>query len=289
MHGATVHLVVYDLLPLLRPEWFNPRMHAHFCRWFTLLSEDTDQALCISRQVSRDLRDRLHTSHRGSMPKIAHIDMGADIAATRPTTGVSPEVADLLDRLRFRPSVLMVGTIEPRKGYDVALAAFEHLWRQRQGDAPDLVIIGRGGWKTAKLQQAIRSHAEHGRRLHWLEGVSDESLCKLYGASRGLLMASHGEGFGLPLREAAEQGCPVLSRDLPVFREQNLPNVLFFEDERAPELSARIMDLLRFSATKLSLTDRLPTWSECVDGLVATIGLPSARADARESPLRKAY
>lgn len=284
--GATVHLVVYDLLPLLRPEWFNPTMHAHFSRWFSVLSEDTDQALCISRQVGRDLRDRLHVTGGGEALSISHLDMGGDIAASRPTTGVGPEVAKLLDRLRFRPSILMVGTIEPRKGHDPALAAFEHLWRERRGDAPDLVIVGKGGWKTANLQRTIRCHPEHGRRLHWLEGVSDESLCKLYEASRGLLMASRGEGFGLPLREAAAQGRPVLARDLPVFREQGLPNVLFFEDDRPTLLGPRIMDLLETSASRLPVKANLPTWSESVEHLLTELGiarppLPHLRQEQR--------
>jgi len=45
-------------------------------------------------------------------------------------------------------------------------------------------------------------------------------------------MASHWEGFGLPLAEAMMQRRHVLARDLPVFREQNRPNVLFFEADR---------------------------------------------------------
>ena len=114
--------------------------------------------------------------------------------------------------MRFRPTALMVGTIEPRKGYDVALRALQHLWATRGAEAPDLVIVGKPGWKTEQLQRRIRSHPEQGRQLHWLDQVSDESLCSLYQSSRGLLMASHAEGFGLPLLEAVVHRRHVLTR-----------------------------------------------------------------------------
>ena len=34
-----------------------------------------------------------------------------------------------------------------------------------------------------------------------------------------MLAAAEGEGFGLPLIEAAHHGLPILARDIPVFRE----------------------------------------------------------------------
>lgn len=34
-----------------------------------------------------------------------------------------------------------------------------------------------------------------------------------------MIAASYGEGFGLPLIEAAHYGLPIIARDIPVFRE----------------------------------------------------------------------
>ena len=53
----------------------------------------------------------------------------------------------------------------------------------------------------------------------WLEGISDEYLDKVYAASTCLIAASEGEGFGLPLIEAAQHKLPIIARDIPVFRE----------------------------------------------------------------------
>lgn len=270
--GATVHIVVYDLLPLLRPEWFSATAVRNFRRWYSALVRDSDQALCISDQVARDLRGRLREEgERG--PEVARLRMGGDIAASMPSTGVCARVSQILERARSRSSVLMVGTVEPRKGYDVALDAFDHLWRTRGEDTPDLVIVGKGGWKTKALQDRMRRHPENGRRLHWLDRASDEALCRLYEACGGLLMASRAEGFGLPLLEAAKHGLPVLARDLPVFREQELPNVAYFSDDRPEALGNAILGLA--SARPVVEANGLPNWSDSVDDLLAVLGLLS--------------
>lgn len=289
-HGASIHLVVYDLLPLMRPDWFNGVTTRHFRRWFEVLAEEADQAICISDQVARDLRRYLAKMRSDHQPAISRLRMGSDIAASMPTIGTCAELKRLLDQIRFRPALLMVGTIEPRKGYDSALAAFEHLWRDRSTEAPDLVIVGKAGWKTTGLQEHISAHPERGRRLHWFNSMSDEGLCLLYGACRGLLMASRGEGFGLPLIEAAMHRRYVLARDLPVFREQNLPNVLYFTDDAPAALGDRLLELVSLGQTQADLApDLLPAWSECVDGLLGELGFRmTADHHQLESPLRKA-
>lgn len=279
-HGVTVHLFVYDLLPVLRPQWFSTRASANFREWLKIVAQECDQAICISKQVARDLRDFLHDVGNGagrSAPLIAIIRLGGDLSRSRPTTGMRLENTQLLDKLRFRRAILMVGTIEPRKGHDVALAAFEDLWEKHGNDAPDLVIVGKAGWKTASLQRRLRNHPENGRRLHWLENVSDEALSKIYQACRGLLVASFAEGFGLTLAEALMHGRPVLARDLPVFRDQHLPNIVYFEDDRPEPLGAALLKLARAEAIAPTGRNELPTWETCVDELLTAIGLPEVQ------------
>lgn len=272
--GVSINVVAYDVLPLIYRDFFERRTVSNFTRWFQFVMNDCDQVFCISRQVSRDIREQLRrvdSDNRGS-PAIRYLRMGSDMAASRPSAGIGDDAQQLLDRMQFRPTVLLVGTVEPRKGYDVALDAFEYLWSHFGGEAPDMVIAGKPGWKTAALQSRLRSHPEHGRRLHWIASVSDEGLCRLYEASRGLLMTSHAEGFGLPLIEAASHRRYALARDLPVFREQNLPNVSFFEDDTPQTLGREILHLASRGIHR-SPQAVLPTWSESVEQLVADLGL----------------
>jgi glycosyltransferase involved in cell wall biosynthesis len=283
-HGGSLHVVVYDLLPLQRSEWFSEAATSHFRKWFRLLVDDVDQAICISDQVARDLSDMIGGQER---PAIGRLHMGGDIAASQPSTGMSSTVRDALEAIRGRDAILMVGTIEPRKGYELALDAFEHLWRGDVANAPDLVIIGKSGWKTSALQSRLLSHTELGRRLHWLDRVSDEGLCLFYEASRGLLVTSRGEGFGLPLIEAVAHQRPVLARDLPVFREHKLPNVSFFNNDSSTALADRLMEFLAVSTGREPSINQLPSWSQSVDRLLVQIGVHD-ESDRLKSSLKRA-
>lgn len=287
-NGATIHLVVYDVLPLMQPDWFSSATVRNFRAWFDVLASDSDQAICISEKVVGDLKRQLQRRGGNSQLAIARSALGGDISASVPSAGLGDEVERVLDRILARPAILMVGTVEPRKGYDVALAAFEHLWRTRPDEAPDLVILAKRGWRTAPLQARLRSHVEQGRRLYWLEGVSDEGLCLFYEACRGVFIASHDEGFGLPLIEAAAHGRPALARDLPVFREHRLPNVLFFDDDAPAALAARLMELLAAGKVMQATPTNVPTWRECVEGLLCDLGVAAERPKAVLQPLQNA-
>lgn len=282
--GATTHFVVYDLLPLDNPEWFNPASVEHFSRWFQVLLKHADQALCISDDVQSKLRERLGRSGRTDSPEIGRLHLSGDIANSRPSSGMDARTTALLQRMRQRPAILMVGTIEPRKGHDAALAAFEYLWAQ-PGGGPDLVIAGKPGWRTDVLQQRLRRHPEAGQRLHWIEDASDEALAALYTACRGVLFTSRGEGFGLPLAEAAMHGCWALTRDLPVFREQPLANLLFFEDEQPGALGMRILELLGKAQAGPPEPSDLPGWDWCADKLLEEISSCARPTDAAPAPI----
>jgi glycosyltransferase involved in cell wall biosynthesis len=179
---------------------------------------------------------------------------GADIGASQPSSGLPPDADGVLAGIDAAPTFAMVGTIEPRKGHAQALDAFEQLWAQ--GLDVRLAIVGAEGWKglpdgqrrtIPALMTRLRRHPELGRRLFVLHGASDEYLDRIYAASTCLLVASEGEGFGLPLIEAARHGIPLLVRDLPVFREVAGEHAVYFSGDGAA-LAAAIRDWLRLHA-----------------------------------------
>jgi glycosyltransferase involved in cell wall biosynthesis len=275
-NGATVHIVVYDLLPLSRPDWFPTATRQRFTAWLDTLIEHSDQLLCISDQVARALRRVLDERPARRRPGIGRLHLSGDLAGSAPSAGLSPEEERALELARSSCTVLMVGTVEPRKGYDRAIAAFEQLWVSST-KAPSLLIVGRPGWKTAALQERIRRHPELGRRLHWLEQASDEALDQAYTAADAVLIASHAEGFGLPLAEAAMHRRWVLARDLPVFREQALPNTRFFTDDSAGMLVRSIESIVALANEKKPPRADVPSWSRCVEQLIKQVGLAELR------------
>lgn len=276
-NGASLHVVVYDLLPIVRPDWFEASTSRHFNQWLEVVTSHADQALCISDSIAHELCRKIIGTDAYQRIGVGRLHMSGDIAGSLPSAGLSLAVQSTLERSRSRKVVLMIGTIEPRKGYDRALDAFERLWEASGEAAPDLVIIGKPGWKTAELQQRIRAHPQHGRRLFWLEDVSDEALTGFYEASSAVFLASFDEGFGLPAIEAATHRRWALVRDLPVFREQRLPNLRYFDNDSPEALARQLMALVEAAEAAPPPPADPPKWDWCVDRLLEEIGLVEAQ------------
>jgi hypothetical protein len=166
----------------------------------------------------------------------------------------------------------MVGTLEPRKGHAQALDAFDLLWAR--GEDLNLAIVGRPGWLMEDFAARLRAHPEHGRRLHWFADASDAQLRALYAGSSALFTASEGEGFGLPIIEAARHGLPVIARDLPVFREVAGDNAHWFSGYDARSLAAALQEWLALHRRGLapgSAGVRLLGWDDSARALLALV------------------
>ena len=268
--GATVYLVVYDLLPLVRPEYFTRTTHRHFFKWFETVGAVADRILCISETVLRDVRARLTAT---SVHTFGRLHLSGRIDESVPSIGITPATAVALGSIRAEQAILMVGTVEPRKGHDAALAAFERLHQRGESLAPHLLLVGRPGWKTEQLQSQVRNHPLLGSSLHWLTDATDETLTFLYQRCLATLVASRGEGFGLPLAEAASHRKWSLTRDLTVFREQNLPNCIYFNDDAPDALADSMLEVAALARNSHPPAPNMPTWKECVDCLLDTLGL----------------
>jgi glycosyltransferase involved in cell wall biosynthesis len=272
--GVQVVFCIYDLLPLLRPEVFPFGTDQHFGTFLRTVHEVADGVLCISRAVADELTDWIGAQglKRPAPLAVGWFHLGADIEASAPSTGLPPDAAQVLTALEQRPSFLMVGTVEPRKGHTQALPAFELLWER--GVDVNLVIVGKEGWMVEKLAERMKAHPEQSRRLFWLAGVSDEMLLKLYQGASALLAPSEGEGFGLPLIEAAQHGIPIIARSLPVFREVAGEHAYYFDGLAPADLAAAVTAWLPlWRAGQAPSSGALPwlTWKQSARQLVNAV------------------
>ena len=272
-HGVKVFFVVYDLLPILLPQYIDDGMVAGFHKWVEIIAH-SDGAICISKTVADELGVcvRKHGPERLRPFKISWFHLGTDTDSSIPSLGMPDDADTVLQALRKHISFLMVGTIEPRKDHAQVFAAFEQLWAD--GIDANLVIVGKQGWKVEELIDRLRQHSELGKRLFWLEGISDEYLEKVYAASTCLIAASEGEGFGLPLIEAAKHKLPIIARDIPVFREVAGEHAYYFKGSDSAVLVTVIQDWLTLNAEgKVPQSKAMPwlTWKESTEQLLQAI------------------
>ncbi|CAN7213031.1 glycosyltransferase [Variovorax paradoxus] len=272
--GVRVEFVVYDLLPvLLSNRFFDGAKDLHE-RWLKAISEN-DGVLAISNSVANEFTAWLSENVPERLAaglKVRAFHLGADISSSSPSTGLPSDAASTLSLIAANPSFLMVGTIEPRKGHEQALSAFEQLWRD--GSSANLVIVGKAGWMVEALIERLRRHPQRGKRLFWLEGISDEYLERLYGTCACLLLASEGEGFGLPLIEAAIHKLPIIARNLPVFREVAADHAFYFDGTTGDELAVAVAQWLAlFRQGEHPHSETMPhlTWQQSADQFKAAL------------------
>lgn len=214
---AHIVYVLYDLIPVIHPEYCNPLHTKTFKAFITecLLNANTLGIIGISQAVMRDFQ-RYAGEHypKCIMPKLDFFHLGVD--KHRFVNGdVRQSVKELFDNKR--PTFLMVSTIEPRKNHTYLLDCFEQLWQQ--GVEVNLLFIGKVGWEVAPLMKRINNHSQRNQQFFVMHDANDAELAYAYEHSTALVFPSHAEGFGLPIIEALEHGLPVIASDIPVHKE----------------------------------------------------------------------
>lgn len=260
-HGVKVQFIVYDLLPILLPQHVVPGASSAHSRWLRLVAQ-TDGAICISQSVAGELRDWLSREsintprpfeinwfHLGADPEQSPINQKQDL---------EKDQAETLRLITSKPSFLSVGTLEPRKGHAQVLEAFEQLWSH--GVDINLVLVGKQGWKVEGLVKRLHNHPEKGKHLFWFEGASDLYLNKIYQSCSCLIAASEGEGFGLPLIEAAHHGIPIIARSIPVFHEVAGRNAYYFDGLLPQNLALAISHWLTLAESKTQPDSKKIMW-----------------------------
>ena len=207
---------VYDVLPISNPEWFPVGTAENlFVPWIISALKYSSDIIVNSKATLAELKKLEQFPSFNGQVHVAPLGIPNDFQRVK------------AERKQFQ--TLIVGTVEPRKGHEDALNAFDEL--HARGVSVELHIVGRQGWMVEDIIERITNHFLYNEKLFWHSNCSDEELNELYGTSQITLITSKGEGFGLPLVEAMSQGSTVIARDIPVFREIAQQGVIFFDSK----------------------------------------------------------
>ena len=204
--GVYVGCFIYDLIPITHSHFCTNELTNSFSMAFGEVARSFDFTLTISEFVAKQVADFLHGHKIPPFPAIAvplaH-ELHFDTERSQALVGYapSPEIQALEDR----PFVLCVCTIEARKNHIYLF----YIWQQMIDagvDVPDLVFVGRHGWRIHDLLSQISASRNLGGRLHVMHGVSDADLGLLYERCLFTVFPSFVEGWGLPVGESLAHG-----------------------------------------------------------------------------------
>ena len=138
---------------------------------------------------------------------LTHFDLPADRVRAIPLAA-----SELFRRdnkaLREKPYFLFVGTLEPRKN----LPALVEAWRETRAETgADLRIAGRTRADFVPIPPL--------EGIEQLGEVSDDILPRLFSGALAFVYPTLYEGFGLPVLEAMQCGCPVITSRDPAVME----------------------------------------------------------------------
>lgn len=194
-------ITVHDLAFLAHPEWMNADGRRHYGAQIAIAAAQADAIACVSRHTRDDLLRRFPVSPA----KVVTTPLAA--SARYRATPDAAQLSATLARHDLSPGyVLFVGTLEPRKNVETLLRAHASLAHGDSEDVP-LVLVGEPGWLVDGLRAVVE---RAGRRVRRLGRVPSDDLVRLYQGAGVLAMPSITEGFGLPVIEAMQAGCPVV-------------------------------------------------------------------------------
>ena len=226
--GLKVTAVIYDIIPLIAPQYFPDRLKDMFTKWFNWVICQADGFACISKAVCDEVKltvEQRIGAQKSERCIYSYFHLGSELDLKN---GESMPPSELKAAFATEWVVfLAVGTLEPRKNHAYLLDAFDALWGS--GSEAKLCLIGSGGWKCEELISRIMKHPRYGKSLFWFKNLDDDGLEYAYGHADALIMSSHAEGFGLPSVESLQRGLPVMASDIPVFREVGSDFVAYFD------------------------------------------------------------
>lgn len=190
-------LTIHDLSPWRNPEWHDSAGRVRRRTPWLVRFRRSRMILTVSEAVRREI-----INHFDVRPDQVRAVPLAASAMFRPVEGSTRSNPDA------KPFFLFVGTLEPRKN----VAALVEAWRAtKQQTGADLIIAGRNRTDFVPIEPC--------EGLNLLGEVSDDQLPRLYSDALAFVYPTFYEGFGLPVLEAMQCGCPVITSHDPAVVE----------------------------------------------------------------------
>jgi glycosyltransferase involved in cell wall biosynthesis len=142
--------------------------------------------------------------------------------------------------------ILFVGTLQPRKNIARLIEAFSRIKNADQEEKfknLQLVIIGKKGWQYEEILAAPEKY-DVTESVRFLENVPDVDLDVFYQHALCYVLPSLYEGFGLPVVEAMQRGCPVITSNISSLPEAGGDAAIYVNPEDVDDIAHKITKVI---------------------------------------------
>jgi len=161
--------------------------------------------------------------------------------------------------------ILTVGKLEPRKNIKRLIDAYQAII---QDPKPKLVIIGPDGWDT---------NFQNDENVKFIGYVTDHELASFYQLAQFFVYPSLYEGFGYPIIEAMQYGCPVATSSTSSLKEIAEGYAEVFDPENTDEIKDVLTKMMNDKTFRQKNVDSAKiysskyTWKSYYDKLVTSL------------------
>ena len=265
-----VHQIVHDLVPIVRPEYTTPLTQQSFANYLAQIAPSRPGFITISNNSLADLRD-YHRRLGLPAPKASVCPLGDNPVDQKTDPEPIPALVD-------QPFILSVGTIEPRKNYQLLLETYQ---LDDSDSLPTLCIVGRVGWLVDDLLARLKDQP----KIILLTNANDRQLAWLYQNCRLTVFPSLYEGWGLPVAESLAWGCPTLCSSAASLPEVG-GNLADYFDPANPKMLLKLIRrylqpaINRNRRSEIKQKYQPRAWADSIDQLLKPVASPSRQTKA---------
>lgn len=203
---ATIH----DIIPLKRPHYVTTNVKK-FYELIKMTIEKSDRIITISEASKQDILEYFPKSDERKINVVYQSSFIDDSIAKVPEDKVKKLVESIYG-LSYKKYIIFYGAIEPKKNVARLISAA----MKAKCEFP-LVIVGKNGWLFEDVEQLLADiwRTPEGRaRIMRFPYLPFEQLAMLISGAAACLFPSLYEGFGLPVIESMQLGCPVITSNV---------------------------------------------------------------------------
>lgn len=275
--GARLGAYIYDIIPISHPEYCTSDLSRYFGTSFAELCLVVDFIFTIS-DYTKEVVQKYLADNGGRKIPMTTVPLAHSLTGAVRGGRSWPKA---LQRLKGRDYVAYVSTVEGRKNHAYVVNIWQKLIAEGV-DVPDLVFVGRKGWRVSGLFEHLEATQFLDGKVHIVHDLSDGELNSVYENAQFTVFTSFVEGWGLPIGESLLHGTPCVASNISSIPEVGGDFVDYVDPfntlDGAQVIGRLITDKKYLAERRKNIVDNFQarTWDDVANMFVGQVHVASA-------------